>query len=269
MQNKMFALIILLAVAAIPARADRPIPYPSGFSVDVLIDGRPAPQYAAHGARYIEALKGREYEIRLHNPLGVRVAVALSVDGLNTIDARHSDARSARKWVLEPYQTITLSGWQTTGDQARRFYFTTEDQSYGKWLGKTSDLGIITAVFFRERMPQPPPPPMMRPEQQSGAAAGAPRRDQERNKSQAESSAKAAPADEYSATGIGQRIDHHVVRVFMDLEDTPAAAVNIRYEYRPQLVRLGIFPPPPPFPDPLTRRQQARGFDGNYCPEPK
>ena len=37
---------------------------------------------------------------------------------------------------------------------ARRFEFTSQEQSYGAWLGKTANLGIITAVFFRERMPE-------------------------------------------------------------------------------------------------------------------
>jgi hypothetical protein len=56
-------------------------------------------------AWYIEALKSREYAIQLRNPFGVRVAVALSVDGLNTIDARQTSAADARKWVLDPYET--------------------------------------------------------------------------------------------------------------------------------------------------------------------
>src|SRR5258705_13404738 len=73
------------------------------FRMEVLVDGAPRPEYFARGITYIEALKGREYEILLSNPYGVRVAVALSVAGLKSIDARHTDARAARKWVLEPY----------------------------------------------------------------------------------------------------------------------------------------------------------------------
>jgi hypothetical protein len=269
MKRRLATLVGLLALGAMPACASRPIPYPQPFSVEVLVDSRPAVQYAAYGIRYIEAIKSKEYAIRLHNPLGVRVAVALSVDGLNSIDARHTDASSARKWVLDPHQTITISGWQTDVEHARRFYFTTEEQSYGQWLGKTKDLGIISAVFFRERAPEPPLP-MMAPQSKSGAeAGGASSRDGARRQAPSnESAAKAAP-DDYAATGIGRRVDHRVVGVYMDLEPAPAATVNIRYEYRPQLVRLGIFPPPPPYPDPLTRRQQAHGFGDGFCPEPR
>ena len=121
--------------------------------VDILIGGAPQLRYPHDGRWYVEAQKGREYAIRLRNPYGVRVAVALSVDGLNTIDARETTAADARKWVLGPYETITISGWQTSQSEARRFEFTTEARSYGQALGKTANLGVITAVFYRERVP--------------------------------------------------------------------------------------------------------------------
>src|SRR2546422_4008838 len=123
----------------------------NGFSVEVLVDGRPVPEYAGRGRQYVEALENAEYELRIHNPLGTRVAVALSVDGLNTIDARHSSAWDAHKWVIEPYGTIHVRGWQMSSENARRFYFTTERDSYGAKLGQTANLGVISAVFFRER----------------------------------------------------------------------------------------------------------------------
>ena len=121
--------------------------------VDILVDGAPQPRYAHDGRWYVEARKGREYAIRLRNPYAVRVAVALSVDGLNTIDARETTAADARKWVLGPYETLTIRGWQTSHTEARRFEFTTEARSYGQALGKTVNLGVISAVFFKERVP--------------------------------------------------------------------------------------------------------------------
>src|ERR687894_361838 len=50
-----------------------------GFEVEVLVDGRSLEEYAARGRYYVEALEGAEYELRIRNPLGERVAVALSV----------------------------------------------------------------------------------------------------------------------------------------------------------------------------------------------
>src|SRR5881397_3190157 len=125
----------------------------NGFSIEVLVDGRPVQEYAARGRRYVEALQDAEYELRLHNPTSSRVAVALSVDGLNTIDARHTSAWDAHKWVIEPYDTISVRGWQMSSESARRFYFTSERDSYGAKLGQTANLGVISAVFFRERRP--------------------------------------------------------------------------------------------------------------------
>jgi len=265
----------LFALVASPAPASNPV---SGFRMEVLVDGRPAPQYPARGTVYVEAFKGREYAIRLHNPLPVRVAVALSVDGLNTIDARRTSARDARKWVLDPYETITISGWQTDMNHARKFYFTTEQESYAQWLGKTANLGVITAVFFRERMARIDPIVTAPIElgQKSGAAggsAGAASKDQARREAPAPSAAQASSApvratEEYAATGIGDSTSHPVRRIHMDLEDLPAATLGVRYEFRPQLVRLGVLPPAHTTPDALARREGARGFDPGFCPVP-
>lgn len=142
----------------------QPVYAANAFDVQVLVDGRPLAEYVARGKSYVEAIAGAEYELRVRNPLPYRVAVALSVDGLNTIDARHTTAWNASKWVIEPYGAITVSGWQMSSERARRFYFTSERDSYGAKLGQTSNLGNISAVFFRERRPIPVPiaPPLDR-----------------------------------------------------------------------------------------------------------
>jgi len=242
-----------------------------GCQVDILIDGRSAPEFVHEGSTYIEAIKGREYAVRLTNPFGVRVAVALSVDGLNTIDARHTNVHSARKWVLGPYESVTIHGWQTSSAEARRFFFTSEEQSYGNWLGKKEDLGVISAVFFREKslgMESPQPLTSM-PRQDS---LGAPEHSQEAKSADAltgERSAAVPKKDEYAATGIGRRIQNEVEEVFLNLEPGPVAALNVRYEFRPTLTRLGIFPPMA-YADPLYRREHAKGFkEVDYCPDPR
>ena len=145
----LMAAALVLAVAHAVMLAD----VPHSENVEILVGGAPQPRFAHSGRWYIEAFKGREYAIRLQNPYAVRVAVALSVDGLNTIDARETTAADARKWVLGPYETVTISGWQTSRTHARRFEFTTEERSYAQALGKATNLGVITAVFFKERVP--------------------------------------------------------------------------------------------------------------------
>jgi hypothetical protein len=225
-------------------------------SVEVLVDGRPQHRFAHQGRWYIEALKGREYAIQLRNPYGVRVAVALSVDGLNTIDARQTSAAGARKWVLDPYETVTISGWQTSRTEARRFEFTTEERSYGQALGKTANFGVISAVFFKERVPEVRTTDESA-RMQAAQPAAAPR---------SEASAKRAD-DEYAATGMGRSTGHVVTQVHLNLENVPAHSVDIRYEFRPQLVQLGILPDVAVH-DPLRRRERARGFEPGYAPVP-
>ena len=263
--------VALAAVASIgaiasPAAACRvPRPDPR-YAMEVLVDGRPLAVYNAAGTTYVEALKGREYAIRLTNRTGETVAVALAVDGLNSIDARHTSSQDARKWILDPWQTVTLSGWQTSDGTARRFVFTSESKSYGAWLGRTNDLGVISAAFFREARRRDvvplelsaPAPLSPRVNENSGAVEGA------RERTFGDS--KAAAKDELAATGIGREVEHRVRRVEFDTEDAPASIVSVRYEYRDALVRLGVIPGAD---EELARRERARGFDDSgYAPDP-
>jgi hypothetical protein len=238
-------LIGLFSPRAQDSTAQRVIPKPSqNFEVDVLVNGRPVAEYYARGRTYIEAIQGAEYELRVRNPSPDRVAVALSVDGLNTIDARHTSAWNASKWVVEPYQTITISGWQMSSERARRFYFTNERDSYGAKLGQTANLGVITAVFFRERRREITiTNPREAPVSKSSRGEGTLRDD-----------------DEYAATGIGRNVRNDVRWVNMDLESNAAGEVTIRYEYYSALLRLGVVPRQTT----LQRREDSRGFS----PEP-
>ena len=260
-----------------------PIADDDGFSVEVLIGGHPASEYFARGRRYIEALENAEYELRIHNPTGNRVAVALSVDGMNTIDARHTSAWDAHKWVIEPYGTISVRGWQMSSENARRFYFTTERDSYGAKIGQTANLGVIAAVFFRERKPiviTPVTPgrreeksidrgedrPRNEPVPPSAESAGTTTsRDTAKQRS---ANSYPPPDDESAATGIGRTIQNGVTWIKMDLDPRPAGQITIRYEFRAGLVRLGIIPRDYPQPDVLNRREKAEGFVPKYCPQP-
>jgi hypothetical protein len=258
-----------------------PVAEENGFSVEVLVDGRPVAEYAARGRRYVEALENAEYEVRIHNPSGARVAVALSVDGLNTIDARHTSAWDAHKWVIEPYGTIHVRGWQMSSENARRFYFTTERDSYAAKLGQAANLGVITAVFFRERRPitiMPVTPSQPRPPYEKedrmrndapGTAGEASRSEGGRDAAKQRSvQPYPPPDDESAATGIGRSVRNDVQWIKMDLDSRPAGEVTIRYEYRASLVRLGIIPRDYPRPNVLDRRERAQGFEPRYCPQP-
>src|ERR1044072_3173818 len=228
-------LLLTMTITLAPAqnssaqRVTKRMPYPT-FELEVLVDGRPLTEYRNHGRTYVEAERGAEYELRLRNSSPDRVAVALSVDGLNTIDALQTSAWNASKWVIEPYQTITIGGWQMSSERARRFYFTTERDSYAGKLGQDGDFGVVSAVVFRGRNRRVP---ITRPSEESSSSAGA----------QPQLRAEASRGND-AATGIGRSVKNDVREIDMDLDSRPAAELTLRYDYS---------------------REYSRG---RYCPEP-
>jgi hypothetical protein len=166
-----------------------------------------------------------------------------------------------------------------SSENARRFYFTTERDSYGAKLGQTANLGVISAVFFRERRPvtvMPVTPSQSNPTYNKEDISRAPAPKGEASSRAAEGGRDSAarvqpyppPDDESAATGIGRSVSNSVQWIKMDLEPRPAGEVTIRYEYRASLVRLGIIPRPYPRPDVLDRRERSQGFEPKYCPQP-
>jgi hypothetical protein len=243
-------LALTLALLPVASRAD----------ISVITGGVERPEYFANGTTYVEAIRGRSLQLRITNPTGSRVAVALSVDGLNTIDAKHTSGWNAAKWVLDPYETVDIDGWQVNDRTARRFVFTGERQSYGAALGQTQNLGVIEAIFYRERTPRSMGEYRVQPRDEERSAAGAEAPAPPRS---VQSGVLPKEADDYAATGMGDRTRHDVTSVNIDLDPHPISTVRIRYEFRPQLVKLGILPHEP---SPLARREKARGFE-RYCPE--
>ncbi len=263
-------LALLLATASALAPPGLRANAREGFSISVLVDGVPAPEYAGRGRVYIEALKGKEFVIRLSNPTSERVAVALSVDGRNVVDAKRTSSLDAAKWVLGPGQTADIPGWQVSGSTARRFFFTETSKSYAKWLGDASNVGTIEAVFYREKRRTPihtwkdergERKAAESPEPSAGGPAGEAGAPQD---SAASSSKRAREADRFAATGIGDQTAFPVEWVAFEEDPAPAARIALRYEFRPELVRLGLLPRA----GDLYARDGARGFEHEYAPDP-
>src|SRR5258708_27766900 len=62
-----------------------------GFRVEIVNDAEGVkPEAFKNGRPFVAASKGERYSVRLYNPLPVRVAVNLTVDGLNSITGRPS-----------------------------------------------------------------------------------------------------------------------------------------------------------------------------------
>jgi len=256
------------------------------FELSVIVHGSRAAEYPFHDRTYVEARRGESFWLRLHNPTAERVAVALSVDGLNVVDAKRTSAVSATKWILAPGQTVDIPGWQISGQVARKFFFTDTARSYAKWIGDTRNVGVIEAVVFREKARPAQPlrvaPPGAEKKMSRDSAPRAPETRiagsieggalERRSAAQGESSASAPltegnvrEPDRFAATGIGERTSFPVQWVSFEEDPVPAATISLRYEYRRELVRLGVFPRE----DELYARDRGRGFEHEYAPEPR
>jgi hypothetical protein len=264
--------------------ADRVISDPyrperGGFDLEVLVGGQPLRQESLGGERRVEVVAGSEYELRLTNPLPGCVAVAVSVDGLNVIDGRRTSPREASKWVVHPRGTLTVTGWQVGPERARRFYFTTERDSYATRIGRPGEFGVIAAVYYRARRPgreivPPRTAAPLREEADSAAgdaleakaAQGAVRN---RDGDEWQERRSHRPAREQAATGIGRSVGSSVRVVDMELEPGPIAVVTIRYDFRRPRPWTEPRPGFAPEPGPIRERgwAPARDDDG-FAPEP-
>jgi hypothetical protein len=253
------------------------------FDISVVVDGAPLEEYPYSGRTYVEAQRGKTFTLRVSNPSFERVAVAISVDGRNVIDAKRTSAERATKWVLFPGQTMEIPGWQVSGETARRFFFTDTTRSYAQWLGDTANVGTIEAVFFRE-MPRPPRPITqgIEPRREAGAAGDesrgqsgyldreapqstqAPAPSAEGKAKDRSAAAAREEADGLAATGIGERTNYPVQWIDFKEDPKPVARVALRYEYGRELVRLGVLSRR----DGLALRERARGFQPDYAPDP-
>ena len=264
-------LSFLLFGAALPLSAASR----RGFSLAVVVDGCEAPEYEHAGRLYVEALRGRNFSLRMTNPTGERIAVALSVDGRNVVDAGRTSAQGAPKWILSPGETIDVPGWQVSGETSRRFFFTETSRSYAKWLGDTRNVGTIEAVFFREKRRWPAPAAGVTGAVEGGASSRSadepaqspapPDVGAEHSRRDSGAAQRKSEADRFAATGIGDRTEFPVQWVAFEEDPDPAARIAIRYEFRRELVSLGVFPRRD---DALAARERARGFEPRYAPDP-
>jgi hypothetical protein len=129
--------------------------YSYSFHVEVISDSDgPKREGIKDGRPFIEAYPGEEYRVRIHNPLPVRVAANLSIDGLNSLTGKPGTPEGGRKWIIEPESWIDITGWQVSDRTARRFIFTSKSESYASWRSNSwsRDLavncGVIGVAYF-------------------------------------------------------------------------------------------------------------------------
>ncbi|HNX75356.1 MAG TPA: hypothetical protein PLM07_10810 [Candidatus Rifleibacterium sp.] len=157
------------------------------------------------------ARQGERYTIRVTNTSGSRLAVVISVDGLNIISGDRSDnASNESMYVLDPGQTGNFSGWRSGMSHVQRFYFTSAGDSYAGRKGQRDQLGMIRISAFREQRV------VYRPYDDSELKSSAPR----------SSMAESGPG-----TGYGENTWSPVSLTDFTPVNSPSQSIEIRYEW--------------------------------------
>lgn len=152
--TRAFFLILLLMTAA-PAQAGT---YFQGYYFSAHLESSsrrlPVRPLWNSSVQSVSVAEGDEYSIVVSNPLPVRVAALVTVDGLNTIDGEATVADRGPKWIVPAHGTIRIEGWQTGDSSQRKFVFTKSGYSYARWREEvdqrnyTHKLGQIKVAYF-------------------------------------------------------------------------------------------------------------------------
>ena len=234
----------------------------------VADDGRVFARYdladrSQHGKlrAYLEAERGRNYGIRVHNYTGGRIGLVIAVDGRNIISGRKSHlSMKEPMYVIGPHEQAIYDGWRTSNTNVHRFVFTDAANSYADAWGDRSAMGVIAVTAFREV-------PRVQPQRRSGGQEMAPRASAP-GEPHSEKSMQSADAAEAAGTGFGESHNSPSVRVHFIPQRHAFAKQFLKYEWRETLVRLGIIHESPPvnrfWPEQLGQAQSYAPYPPGY-----
>jgi len=218
------ALIVLCASPLLAAKTEF-----KGYTFEARVVHAGGKQYKEFQEGRQATLKVRpneEYAIVVRNPLPVRAAVAVTIDGLNSIDGKRTTPRNAQKWMIGPNASITISGWQTSKQTLRKFVFTEQSASFAQWRedkdGKkfTQNLGVIGVAWFWNNqeleLALHPPQPQPFVEDESAFAADRASRSKAAGKAPSAAPSMRAEAESRAGTGMGREQQNRVTQVQFD-----------------------------------------------------
>lgn len=222
-----------------------------GYTFEAFViksSGRRYTEFRDNNQLMLKVRPNEEYSIVVRNPMPVRVGVAVSIDGLNSIDGKRTSTRNAKKWIIEPNSSITIAGWQTSSKTLRKFLFTEETAAYAQWKEKkegkpyTRNMGVIGIAWFWNSqeldMALHPPQPFADEEYSKDAV-----RSRAESKVPSAPSASGAAAERRAGTGMGQQQQHRVTEVAFNATDgmfSVKDVMKIFYEFASE--------PPEPMP---------------------
>lgn len=124
------------------------------MDVQILVDGKPVKQHWFDSKHWVEARKGKNYEIKIKNSTGHRVLAVVSVDGLDVLTGRAADSNSGG-YIIDGYGSYTIKGFRISDDEVNLFEFSDKGQSYAAKSPtgeqSTANCGIIGVRFIEEK----------------------------------------------------------------------------------------------------------------------
>ena len=220
--------------------------------------------YPHRGNDYIEGQPGHRFSLSLQNLTGERVLAVVSVDGVNVVSGQTAGTGQAG-YVLDPWQSIQVSGWRKSYADIAEFYFTDLPDSYAARTGRPGNVGVIGVAAFRERR-QPPPdrawPQIGRAESPAAPAAKAADAMTGSDSGMLAERRDHDLAAQELGTGHGQRRYDPVAQTQFERESPrPNQTLSLFYDSYQALAARGIVPTP-------GRTGQPDPFPISFVPDP-
>lgn len=271
MFNKMkfFSYIVLISTFISLysiAEARSPVRQGSPVRVDIVNDGGRAFRLypvnsGAHNIKraYLQATNRQQYNIKIRNMSGRRVAVVVTVDGRNILTGKKSWLRSNEKmYLVDPYQTAIYKGWRTSKNRVNRFFFTDAGNSYAGAWGDRSAMGVIAVAVFNEKPRPVYNPPMVGKSLRAAPAPMAAPKAAMRRKSKSSNAG--------TGYGRGERSDSSTVE--FTAQNHPVSKYFYKYEWRNKLCKRGVITCNRPQPKKKPKNRFWKDDNRGYAPPP-
>ena len=121
----------------------------SNYEFEVLVNGKHVNEYEHENRCYIEGKKGTRYSLRFKNNTGSRVLFIPSVDGLNALTGKRATDKDTG-YIVDAHSSTTIDGWRTSDSEVAEFYFSTPEDSYAERKGKGQNVGVLGCAVVRE-----------------------------------------------------------------------------------------------------------------------
>lgn len=122
----------------------------NSYELEVLVNGKPLPEYFHDFKSYVEGKKDSVFTIRLRNNSGERVLFVPTVDGLSVLDGKDGSFSSGG-YIVSAYNSMVVDGWRLSDHKVAEFYFSSPEDSYRERKNKGNNLGSIGVAVFREK----------------------------------------------------------------------------------------------------------------------